>query len=185
MQPRRLLCAIGFGFLAVPSHAEEISDAVVLYQQICIAPDGDLAKSGQLALENGFAVSSDNFGVKVLSRGTSKGLSVPFVKLSSERPDANRLVGVCEVFGRTAHMSTFLDYVESQGLVEMPREEIFPDAGDKIYLRYFAAKDCLASTGYDGKCRLVWTVGDRPVGENYSGAFRFSRNSHYDAVGQQ
>lgn len=185
MQPSRLLCAIGFGCLAVPSQAEEISDAVVLYEKICISSDGDLAKSEQLALENGFSIRSDDFGVKTLNRDTSGSLSAPLVTLRSEMPEAKRLVGVCEVFGSTTHMSTFYNYVQSQGLIEMPREEVFPDAGDQIYLRYFAAKDCLVSVGFDGKCRLVWTIGDEPVGENYSGAFRFSRNSHNHAVGQQ
>ena len=185
MQPSRLLCAIGFGCLAVPSQAEEISDAVMLYQQICIAADGDLAKSEQSALENGFSIRSDDFGVKTLDRDPSKALSAPFVKLSSESADAKRLVGVCEVFGSTVHMSKFFNYAQSQGLVEMPREEVAPDVGDQIYLRYFASKDCLVSTAFDGKCRLVWTIGDPPVGENYSGAFRFSRNSRNHVVGQQ
>ncbi|CAN7267790.1 hypothetical protein LJR234_001288 [Mesorhizobium amorphae] len=185
MQPSRLLCAIGFGCLAVPSQAEEISDAVVLYEKICISSDGDLAKSEQLALKNGFSIRSDNFGVKTLNRDPSESLSAPRVVLKSEMPDAKRLVGVCEVFGSTTHMSTFYNYVQSQGLIEIPREEVFPDAGDQIYLRYFAAKDCLVSAEFDGKCRLVWTIGDPPVGENYSGAFRFSRNSHNHAVGQQ
>lgn len=190
MQSSRLLCVLGFGCLAVPSQAEEISDAVVLYEKICVSSDGDLAKSEQFALENGFSIRSDEFGLKTLSqdlskRDPSKSFLTPLVKLRSERADEKRFVDVCEVFGSTAHMSTFYNYVQSQGLIEMPREEVFPDVGDQIYLRYFAAKDCLVASEFEGKCRLVWTIGDPPVGENYSGAFRFSRNSLNHTVGRQ
>ncbi|MES0049550.1 MULTISPECIES: hypothetical protein [unclassified Mesorhizobium] len=178
MQPSRLLCAIGFGCLAVPSQAEEISDAVVLYEKICIASDGDLMRSEQLALENGFSISSNDFGIKTYNRDRPGNLSKPFVTLKSARTDGNYpVMDVCEVFGTTTRISDLDNYVRLQGLIEIPKEQIFDDLPEQTLVRLFVSKECKTSGKDDGKCRFVGTISDQPLDGKLTGVFRFGTNS--------
>ncbi|MBA1145297.1 hypothetical protein [Mesorhizobium neociceri] len=180
MQPSRLLYAIGFGCLAVPSQAEEISDAVVLYEKICIASDGDLMRSEQLALENGFSIWSNDFGVKTYNRDRSGNLSKPFVTLKSARTDGNSpAIDVCEVFGTTTRISDFDNYVRLQGLIEVPKEQIVDDVPDQTVVRLFVSKECEISVQNDGKCRFVGTISDQPPDGKLTGVFRFGTNSQH------
>ncbi|MER9869513.1 hypothetical protein NKJ35_20445 [Mesorhizobium sp. M0136] len=179
----RPLCAIVFGCMAVPSQSEEISDAVVLYGKICIASDGDLMRSEQLALENGFSIRSNDFGIKTLNRDQSGNLSKPFVTLRSARRDGSGpAIDVCEVFGTTTRISEFDNYVRSQGLVEIPREQIIDDLPDQTLMRLFVSKECETSVQKDGKCRFIGTISDQPLDGKLTGVFRFGSNSPHHGV---
>lgn len=166
----RLLCAIGFGCLAVPSHAEVISDAFVLYKKVCVASDGDLAKSELLALENGLSMRSHGHNRKTFDRASPTPFTAPFVVLSPADPDRNKPMNLCVVSGETAHMSEFDSFVQSQSLVEVEKEV---GAASKFYLHGFAtSEECLASDYKLANCRLVMVIGKPRVNEEFSGEFR-------------
>jgi hypothetical protein len=170
----RLLCAIGLGCFAMPAHAEEISDAVVLYKNICIASNGDLTKAEQLTIENGFSIDSDDRGRKTFDRTSTGTLSAPFVILKPAGSNGNKsLLDVCEIFGTTIRMAEFDDYARSRGLIEVPTEEVLGDLADQNYVRIYANKKCQAARDGSAACLVIGTICDKPVDEKFSGVFRF------------
>ncbi|MDX8539682.1 hypothetical protein RFM23_18855 [Mesorhizobium abyssinicae] len=171
MNSTRLLCAIVFGGIAVPSHAEEVLDAVVLYKNICIASNGDLLKGEQLAITNGFSLDPSDLGRKTYTRGGAS-LSMPFVTFKPAGSGNRTAVDICEVFGSTDRMAEFDDYAQSRGLREIPSEEILGDFLDQNYVRAFVSNDC-GTANSDTKCSFVEALGDPPVAGKFSGAFRF------------
>lgn len=169
----RLLCAIGLGCFALPAHAEQISDAVVLYKNICIASNGDLTKAEQLTIENGFLIDSDDHGRKTFDRTTGT-LSAPFVILKPAGSNGNEsLLDICEIFGTTIRMAEFDGYARSRGLIEVPKEEVLGDLADQNYVRIYANKECQATGDGSAACLVVGTICDMPVDEKFSGVFRF------------
>ncbi|BCH13949.1 hypothetical protein [Mesorhizobium sp. L-2-11] len=170
----RLLCAIGLGCFALPAHAEEISDAVVLYKNICIASNGDLAKAEQLAIENGFSIHDDDRGRKTFDRTSTGTLSAPFVILNPAGSNGNEsLLNICKIFGTTNRMPEFDDYARSRGLIEVPKEGLLGDLAVLNYVRVYANKPCHAAGDGSAACLVIWTICDKPVDEKFSGVFRF------------
>lgn len=170
----RFLCAIGLGCIAMPVHAEGISDAMVLYKNICIASNGDLTKAEQLTLENGFSIDSDDRGRKTFDRTSTGTLSAPFVTLKPAGSNGNEsLLDICEIFGTTIRMAEFDDYARSRGLIEVPKEEIFGDLADLNYVRIYASKECQAAVDSSAACLFIETISDKPVDDKFSGVFRF------------
>ncbi|TIV71644.1 MAG: hypothetical protein E5V89_09150 [Mesorhizobium sp.] len=177
----RLLCAVGLGVLACPSQAEEISDAAVLYESICIASNGDLLTGEKLALANGFSEKSDRQGT--FRRGDSKDSSLPVILFRPANSDANpSRLDVCEVVGRTTQLANFEKFARSRNLVEVPKEKVFGDTADRNYVRIFLSKDCEASLTGNEACLLVEAIGDMPADGKFGGVFRFGINSPYRAV---
>ncbi|WP_192246404.1 hypothetical protein [Mesorhizobium silamurunense] len=170
----RLLCAIWFGSVAVQAHAEETSDAMVLYKAICIASKGDLMKAEQLTIENGFSIDSDDHGRKTFDRTYTGTLSAPFVTLKPSGSNGNESsLDICEIFGTTAHMADFEGYAHSQSLVEVPKDEVFGDLADQNYIRIYASKECRADLANSTGCIVIETIGDKPTGDSFSGVLRF------------
>ncbi|UVC16437.1 hypothetical protein [Mesorhizobium onobrychidis] len=155
------------------AQAEEISDAIVLYKNICIAANGDLTKAEQLTIANGFSIDSDDHGRKTFDRTRTGTLSAPFVMLKPAGSNGNESIDVCEIFGTTIRMAEFDNYARSQGLVEVPKEEIFGDLADQNYVRIYANKECQAAVDGSAACLFIWTIGDKPVDDKFSGVFRF------------
>lgn len=169
----RLLCAIGLGCFAMPAHAEEITDAMVLYKNICIASNGDLTKAEQLTTENGFSIDSDDHGRKTFDRTTGT-LLAPFVILKPAGSNGNEsLLDICEIFGTTNRMAEFDDYARSRALIEVPKEEVLGDLADQNYARIYANKECQAAGDGSAACLVIGTICDKPVGEKFTGVFRF------------
>ncbi|TIS61885.1 MAG: hypothetical protein E5W93_06095 [Mesorhizobium sp.] len=184
MVPTRLLCAIGLGFLACPSHAEEILDAAELYKTICIASNGDLLKGEKLALANGFSERSSGEGTFV--REGSKDHSLPLIYFKPAESDTNPSpLDVCEVVGHTKQLADIEKFAQSRSLIEVPKEEVFGDLADRNYVRIFRSKECETSTSGDGACLLVEAIGDMPVDNEFGGVFRFGINSAHHVVGAE
>ncbi len=170
----RLLCAIGFGCFALSAHAEEVSDAMVLYKNICIASNGDLTKAEQLTIENGFSIDSDDSGRKTFDRTSTGTLSAPFVILKPAGSNGNEsLLDICEIFGTTIRMAEFDDYARSRSLIEVPTEEVLGDLADQNYVRIYANKECQATGDGSAACLVIGTICDKPVDEKFRGVFRF------------
>jgi hypothetical protein len=168
----RFLCAIGLACMAISAHAEEVSDAVLLYRNICIASNGDLPKGEQLAIANGFSIDPSDAGGRTYTRG-GPGITMPVVTFKPAGSEANRsAVDICEVFGRTDRLSEFDAYAQSQGMREIPEEEILGHFSDQNYARAFVSNECAASTN-GPKCFFVEALGDPPVDGKFGGAFRF------------
>ncbi|MER8867226.1 hypothetical protein NKI19_26560 [Mesorhizobium sp. M0751] len=180
----QLLCAIVFGCTAVPSHAEEIVDAVLLYKNICIASNGDLLKGEQLAIANGFSIDPSDSGRRAYTRGGAD-FSMPFVTFKPAGSEANRsAIDICQVFGSTDRMSEFDAYAQSQGLREIPKEEILGDFSDQNYVRAFVSNECTAPRN-GSKCFFVEALGDPPVNGRFTGAFRFGINSPHSMLEEE
>jgi hypothetical protein len=170
----RLLCAIGLGCIAVPAHAEEIVDAMLLYKDICIASNGDLLKGKQLAIANGFSIDASGTGYagRIYTR-RGPGLTLPYVSFKPAGSEANRSpIDVCQVSGSSDRMAEFEAYAQSQGLREISKEKISSEISDQIYMRVFVSGECTGPmTGT--KCSFLEALGDPPVNGKFNGVFRF------------
>jgi hypothetical protein len=169
---RTVSAAMCCACVSAPVLSAELEDAAVLFQEICLAADGDINLVTALATSHGFVPDEDmSFNGRKFWRYHTLDTRLPQLDY-----DSNSSPDTCSLIGNTEQEGEIVQYARQRGLKELPDELVIGDlAGPDTVYRAFTNDPCWVERPAGKGCTFVLIVGDRVPegsGEKTFRAFR-------------